>query len=100
MSLDIQVMREDGGTGTATDRQRALLDAAQKVLQQDPHFQALKEPTLSRAEVNEGVAETEHGYLYLRYDVPGQVPQEFWAHWGRADRVAWKSGNVTVRATS
>ena len=99
MSVDIQVMREDGSTGTATDKQRALLDAAQRVLQADSHFQALKEATLSRAEVNEGVAETEQGYLYLRYDVPGQVPQEFWAHWGRADHVAWKSGSVTIKAT-
>ncbi|WP_420594253.1 hypothetical protein [Deinococcus sp.] len=100
MSVEIQVIQQDGSTGTATDRQRALLDAAQKVLQQDARFQALREPTLSRVEVNEGVTQTEQGHLYLRYDVPGQVPQEFWAHWGRANHVAWKSGTVMVRGAN
>ena len=100
MSVDINVIREDGSSGTATDRQQVLLDAAQKVLQADGHFQALKGPVLSRAEVNEGLADTQQGYLYLRYDVPGAVPQEFWVHVGKADRVAWKSGNVTVKVTS
>ena len=35
----------------------------------------------------------------MRYDVPGAVPQEFWGHWGTHDKVAFKSGKVTVSTT-
>lgn len=51
---------------------------------------------MTRAEVNEGRAETEPGSLYLRYDVARGTPQECWAHFGAHARVAWKSGQVTV----
>lgn len=47
--------------------------------------------------MNAGVAATSPGYLYLRYDVPGAFPQEFWAHWGKADPLAWKNGQVSVK---
>lgn len=96
-SIGINVIRPDGSTGTVTPRQQALLEAAQAQIQADPHFQQLHTPALSRAEVNEGLQDTEPGYLYLRYDVPGSVPQEFWAHYGARDHVAWKSGQVTVK---
>jgi len=36
------------------------------------------------------------GVMGLRYSVQGAVPQEFWGHYGKSDRVAWKSGKVTV----
>lgn len=95
-SLSPTVLRPDGSTGTPTPRQQALLDAAQALLKADTHFVALNQPILSRAEVNEGLAETEPGYLYLRYDVAAGTPQEFWAHFGAHPRIAWKSGQVTV----
>lgn len=95
-SISITVVRPDGSVGTPTPRQQTLLDAAQRLLGADSHFQQFQHPTLSRAEVNEGLAETDQGYLYLRYEVPGAVPQEFWAHYGARDRVAWRSGQITV----
>lgn len=96
--VELKAIKPDGSTEAASDRQKALLMAAQKLIQADAHFQQLKAPTLSRAEVNESMEETAQGYLYLRYDVPGATPQEFWAHWGHSDKVAWKSGNVSVKA--
>lgn len=95
-SINLTVIHQDGSAGTPTLRQQALLDAAQAQLAADPHFAALDHPHLTRAEVNEGLTETETGYLYLRYDVAGGTPQEFWAHFGAHARVAWKSGQVTV----
>ena len=74
-----------------------LLTRAQAAIEADPHFKALTGASLQRGEVNAGVAETENGYLYLRYDVPGAVPQEFWAHWGKKDHVGWSSGQVSVK---
>ena len=59
---------------------QALLLAAQKLILAAPEMQALKGATLGRAELNAGMTDTTAGYLYLRYDVPGAVPQEFWAH--------------------
>ena len=74
-----------------------LLTRAQAVIEADPHFKTLTGARLQKGEVNAGVAETENGYLYLRYDVPGAVPQEFWAHWGKKDHVGWSSGQVSVK---
>ena len=37
------------------------------------------------------------GYIYLCFRVPEAVAQELWAHWGSHDRVAQKSGHITVR---
>ena len=51
--------------------------------QADAQFQALKSATLSKAEANRGQQNTEAGYLYLRYDVPGSTLWEFCAHWAR-----------------
>ena len=85
-----------GAERTASEQDQQLLTRAQALLKRDSHFQALKTPALSRAEVNAGQADTEAGYLYLRFEVAGAVPQEFWAHWGAHDRVAWKSGQVCV----
>lgn len=76
---------------------RALVVAAQALLLQDEHFRALRTPTLSRCEVNAGLEDSASGYLYLRYDVPGAVLEEFWAHWGKNDRVSWTSGQITVQ---
>ena len=95
--VELKVIKADGSTAAASDKQKALLAAAQKLIQADEHFQQLKEATLSRAEINEGVEETAQGYLYLRFDVSGATPQEFWAHWGHVDKVAWKSGNILVK---
>ena len=53
-----------------------------------------------RAEVNAGQQDTEAGYLYLCYDVPGSRPQELWAHWGAKNKVAFKSGQITVKSES
>lgn len=86
-----------GADRLPTAQDRALVVAAQALLLQDEHFEMLKIPTLSRCEVNAGLEDTAAGYLYLRYDVLGAVPQEFWAHWGKRDRVAWKSGQITVK---
>jgi len=93
----LTVIQQDGSIGTPGERDTRLLTAAQKLLQADPHFHALTAPTLDRAEVNSGLRETEPGYLYLHFQVPGAVPQELWAHWGNRDRVAWKSGQITVK---
>ncbi len=79
-------------------RDRALTVAAQALLTQDAHFQLLRTPTLNRCEINAGLAETGQGYLYLYYQVKDAVPQEFWAHWGKEDKVSWSSGQVTVKA--
>lgn len=86
-----------GSDRTPTTQDALLLTRTQALLQAEPNFQALNTPALSRAEVNAGMTETTAGYLYLRYDVAGAVPQEFWAHWGTHDRVAWKSGQITVK---
>jgi len=86
------------GTDRApTSSDARLLTRAQAVIEADPHFKALSGASLQRGEVNAGVTETESGYLYLRYDVPGAVPQEFWAHWGKKDHVGWSSGQVSVK---
>ncbi|GMA16738.1 hypothetical protein E5F05_16890 [Deinococcus metallilatus] len=94
---NLTMIGPDGRAGTLTPQQQALLQAAQAQLQADPQFQQLQRPTLSRVEVNGGLVPTDPGYLYLRYDVPGAVPQEFWAHYGSQNHVAWKSGQVTVK---
>lgn len=88
-----------GSDQKPTGQDALLLTRTQALLQAEPHFQALHAPTLDRAEVNAGLKATEPGYLYLRYQVPGAVPQEFWAHWGTHDRVTWKSGQITVKDT-
>jgi hypothetical protein len=96
--LELTVIKGDGAAGQPTTRDVQLFDKAQDLLTADEHFQALGSPTLSRAEVNAGQQDTEPGYLYLRYDVPGSMPQEFWAHWGTRNKVAWESGQVMVKA--
>lgn len=88
-------------TASLDERQRQLLRSAQAAIEADPHFAALTAagqpaPTLSRAEVETGLSETQRGYLYLRYDVQGAAPQEFWAHVGAAPKLSWKSGQVSV----
>ena len=75
-----------------------LFTRAQAVIEADTHFKALSGAVHQKGELNAGVAEAESGYLYLRYDVPGAVPQEFWAHGGRKDHVGWSSGQVSVIA--
>ena len=87
-----------GADRLPTERDRALTVAAQALLMQDAHFKLLRTPTVSRCEINAGVDETSQGYLYLRYDVAGAVPQEFWAHWGTHEKVTWRSGQITVKA--
>jgi hypothetical protein len=84
-----------GGEPTPEDRQ--LLEQAQVLLSAHPEFQQLAGSTLSRVEVNRSLQPTESGYLYLRYEVTGSTPQEFWPHWGRTDRVAWASGQISVK---
>ncbi|GGJ86942.1 hypothetical protein [Deinococcus aquiradiocola] len=92
------VTQADGTPGgTPTDEEREIVTKAHALLQADPHFQALPSPALSRVEMNRGVPCSESGCLYLRYEVPGQTPQEFWPHWGKADKVSWKSGQVSVQ---
>lgn len=95
--MNLTVITANGSAAVPSEQDQTLMQKAQTLIEADPHFQALKAPVLSRAEVNAGVASTASGYLYLRYDVPGAVPQELWAHWGKADHVAWKSGQVTVQ---
>ena len=99
MSDVLTVIKPDGGTGTPGERDKQPLTRTQALLSKDEHFQALKGPVLSRAEVNAIQQETEPGYLYLRFEVPGAVLQEFWGHWGKHDKVAFKSGQVTVGAS-
>ncbi|THF85082.1 hypothetical protein E7T09_18805 [Deinococcus sp. KSM4-11] len=79
-----------------TERQEQLYAAAAAQIEATPEFATLKGATPSRAEVNVGLDETQRGYLYLRYDVPGATPQEFWAHVGRTARLNWKTGQLTV----
>jgi hypothetical protein len=86
-----------GGDRRPTTQDATLLTRAQSLLRAEPQFATLNTATLSRVEVNAGMPETTAGYLYLRYEVTGAVPQEFWAHWGAHDRVAWKSGQITVK---
>jgi len=95
--MNLMVITTDGSTAAPSAQDQTLMQKAQRLIEADPHFQGLKSPVLSRAEVNAGVTATAPGYLYLRYDVPGAVPQELWAHWGKTDHVAWKSGQVTVQ---
>ena len=97
MTENIQIdMTVLGADRAASEQDRLLLSSACALLKDDPHFQALKTAILSRAELNADQADTEAGYLYLRFEVAGAVPQEFWAHWGAHDRVAWKSGQISV----
>ena len=86
-----------GADRTPSPKDALLFTRAQTVIEADPHFKALIGASLQKGELNAGVAETENGYLYLRYDVPGAVPQEFWAHWGKKDRLSWSSGQVSVK---
>lgn len=85
-----------GADRLPSEHDRALMVAAQALLMGDANFKELKQPVLSRCEINAGMDETAQGYLYLRYDVQDATPQELWAHWGKADRVAWASGQVSV----
>jgi hypothetical protein len=87
-----------GADSAPSSRDALLFARAQTVIEADPHFKALSGAALQKGELNAGVAETENGYLYLRYDVSGAVPQEFWAHWGKKDHVGWSSGQVSVKA--
>ena len=96
--MNITAIKSDGTTGQPSEQDRKLLSQAQALLQADEHFQALKGTTFLRAEVNLGQQDTEAGYLYLCYDVPGSRPQEFWAHRGARDKVTFKSGQITVKA--
>jgi hypothetical protein len=96
--MNITAIKSDGSAGQSTDKDVKLLHQTQALLQADEHFQALKAPTLSKAEANLGQQDTEAGYLYLCYEVPGSTPQEFWAHWGTHNKVAWKSGQITVKS--
>jgi len=95
--VQMTVIKPDGSSAGPSEKDQQLLTQVQALLKADPHFQALKAPTLSRAEVNAGQQDTEAGYLYLRYDVPDAVPQEFWGHWGHRDHVAFKSGQISVK---
>lgn len=95
--MDLKIITTDGSAQNPSAQDQTLMQRAQTLIEADPHFLALKSPVLSRAEVNAGTPATTPGYLYLRYDVPGATPQELWAHWGKADHVAWKSGQVTVQ---
>lgn len=83
-----------GGTATAEDRQ--LAERGGVLLAQDPQFVALPHPVLRRVEVNTGVDASKSGRLCLRYDVEGETPQEFWPHWGKADKISWASGQISV----
>ena len=96
--MNITAINSDGTTGQPSERDMKLLNQAQALLQADEHFQALKGTTFLRAEVNAGQQDTEAGYLYMCYDVLGSRPQEFWAHWGTRDKVAFKSGQITVKS--
>jgi hypothetical protein len=94
--VNLTMINSDGTAGRPTAQDTQLFERAQALITADANFQALHAPTLARAEVNAGQQDTEAGYLYFRYDVPGNTPQEFWAHWGSRDRVAWKSGQISV----
>lgn len=86
-----------GADRAPSARDALLFTQARSAIEADPHFKALTGAALQKGELNAGVAETENGYLYLRYDVPGALPQEFWAHWGKNDHVGWSSGQVSVK---
>ena len=90
------VMTVVGAERAPTLRDQQLLQAAQQQLAADPNFKALAQPVLSRCEINAGLSDTADGYLYLRYDVLHAVPQEFWAHWGKASRLNWNTGKLSV----
>ncbi len=95
---ELKIIDPSGGSSDspATPRQQQLCAAVCAVIEADERFRALHQPALSRAEINAGLPETGPGYLYLRYDVPGAVPQEFWGHVGKTQKLAWKSGQVCV----
>ncbi|AZI44118.1 hypothetical protein EHF33_14500 [Deinococcus psychrotolerans] len=95
--MTLTVIQADGSSAAPSEKDQQLLTLVQGLLAKDPHFQVSDKPILSRAEVNAGQQDTEAGYLYLRYDIPGKVPQEFWGHWGSRDHVAWKSGQISVK---
>lgn len=97
MSAALSVLLADGSVGVPSADDLALLTAGTLLLSSCPDFLALVSPLLSRAEVNAGLLSTQPGYLYLRFDVPGSVPQELWLHWGAPERVHWKSGQVSVQ---
>lgn len=92
------VIGADGGDRAQppTPRQQQLIQAACGQIEADPQFRTLNGAVLSHTEVNAGLSETQKGYLYLRYDVPGATPQEFWAHVGPSAKLSWHSGQVSV----
>lgn len=89
-------LRLVGAPGEPTPRQRALLVAACALIEAAPQFGRLPGLSFAGAEVNAGLAETERGYLYLRYGGPGVPPQEFWACVGAHPSLNWHTGVVHV----
>jgi len=73
--MDLKMSTMDGSTASPSAQDQALL----------------------QAEVKAGTSSTTPGYLYLRYDVLGAVPQKLWAHRGKADHLHWKSRQITVQ---
>jgi|GEM_PF-2360976 len=83
--------------GGLLGEEEKLIKAIHATLLEDDHFKALPNPRLERIEANRGLSLEDNGVINLRYSVRGAVSQEFWGHYGPHDRVAWKSGVVTVK---
>lgn len=92
------VIAADGTSGgTPTPDDHLLLSRAQSLLAANDDFRALHQPTLGRIELNLGMSAEQSGHLYLRYEVTGATPQEFWPHWGHQDHVNFRSGQISVK---
>ena len=97
--VETLVNNADGtpGGNDFTPQELAVVTAADTALHQDANFQnAYPGARLSRVESNRGVEDHRDGRFSLRYDVPGQVPQEFWAHVAKEGHVNLKTGVVGV----
>ena len=97
--VETLVNNADGTAGgdDLTSQELAVVTAADTALRGDADFQrAYPGARLSRVESNRGVDDRRNGRFSLRYEVPNQVPQEFWAHQAKENQVNLKTGMVAV----
>jgi hypothetical protein len=76
---------------------RVLLRQAHALLQFDSAFQNLQDPIIARVEVYRARPSHQPGHMYLRYELPDDLSEEFWPHWGKENHVCWQWGQVSVR---
>lgn len=94
--VEVSIIAANGtDDGSAlTPRELWLAQAADTTLRADPQFtSAYPGATLSKVESNRGLADSDKGRLYLRYQV-GPSATEFWAYVAQKPSFNFKRGLV------